>query len=132
MNTAGSPRCSSTSSSPTRRTQAAKELLADTYEQLGYQAETGPWRSVYLQGAYELRNGVPTAGGINTACPDTIKAMSPEMLFDYLAVRLNGPKAAGKKIGLNIDLTDLHKQYGLTVENAVLNYGKPLAHADVR
>lgn len=109
---------------------AAKNLLADTYEQLGYQAESGPWRGVYLQGAFELRNGVPKAGGVNSASPDTIKAMPPEMLFDYLAVRLNGPRAAGKKIGLNIDFTDLKKQYGLAVENAVLNHGKPLAQAD--
>ena len=110
----------------------AKNLLADTYEQLGYQAESGPWRAVYLQGAYELRNGVPKAGGLNTASPDTIRAMPPEMLFDYLSVRLNGPKAAGKKIGLNIDLTDLKRQYGLMVENAVLNYGKPLAQPDAK
>lgn len=108
----------------------AKGLLADTLEQLGYQAESGPWRSVYLQGAYELRHGVPGAGGVATASPDTIKAMPPAMLFDYLAVRLNGPKAAGKKIALNIDFTDLKKRYGLTVENAVLNHGVPLAAAD--
>lgn len=112
--------------------KAAKALLADTYEQLGYQAESGPWRGVYLQGAYELRNGVPSAGGVNTASPDTIRAMPPDMLFDYLAVRLNGPKAAGKKIGLNIDFIDLKQQYGLMVENAVLNYGKPLAKPDAK
>ena len=88
-------------------------MLADTYEQMGYQAESGPWRSVYLQGAYELRNGVPAAGGINTASPDTIKAMPPEMTFDYFAVRLNGEKAAGKKIVLNVDFTDLKKPYSL-------------------
>lgn len=99
-----------------------KNLLADSYEQMGYQAESGPWRSVYLQGAYELPNGVPTSGGTDTASPDTIDAMPPEMMFDYLAVRLNGPKAAGKKIALNVDFTDLKKQYGLTVENGVLNY----------
>jgi hypothetical protein len=52
----------------------AFSLEADALEQLGYQAESGPWRSVYLQGAYELRNGVPTTGGVNTASPDTIKA----------------------------------------------------------
>lgn len=100
----------------------AKNLLADTYEQLGYQAESGPWRSVYLQGAYELRNGVPQSGGLKTASTDMIRAMSPEMLFDYLAVRLNGPAAAGKKISLNLDFTDLGKQYNLRVENGVLNY----------
>ncbi|RAV18412.1 alkyl/aryl-sulfatase [Mycolicibacterium sp. GF69] len=99
-----------------------KNLLADSYEQLGYQAESGPWRSVYLQGAYELRNGVPTSGGTDVASPDTIKAMPPEMLFDYLGVRLNGPKAAGKNITLNVKFTDLNKEYGLTVENAVLHY----------
>ncbi|WP_327175838.1 alkyl sulfatase C-terminal domain-containing protein, partial [Mycolicibacterium setense] len=103
-----------------------KNLLADSYEQMGYQAESGPWRSIYLQGAYELRNGVPTAGGTDTASPDTIAAMPPEMMFDYLGVRLNGPKAAGKKILLNVDFTDLKKQYGLTVENGVLNYSAGL------
>jgi alkyl sulfatase BDS1-like metallo-beta-lactamase superfamily hydrolase len=111
----------------------AKNLLADTYEQLGYQAESGPWRSVYLQGAFELRNGVPKAGGISTASPDTIRAMTPEMLFDYFAVRLNGPKAAGKKIGLNMNFTDLKKQYSLVVENAVLNhFKKPLDKPDAK
>jgi alkyl sulfatase BDS1-like metallo-beta-lactamase superfamily hydrolase len=108
-----------------------KDLLADAYEQMGYQAESGPWRSVYLQGAYELRNGVPTGGGVDTASPDTIKAMPPDMLFDYLGVRLNGPKAAGKVIKLNVDLTDIGKTYSLIVENGVLNYSqKPVDGAD--
>jgi alkyl sulfatase BDS1-like metallo-beta-lactamase superfamily hydrolase len=105
---------------------AAKNLLADTYEQLGYQAESGPWRAVYLQGAFELRNGVPQSGGLNSASPDTIRAMPPEMFFDYLAVRLNGPKAAGKVLKINMALTDLEQSYGLTVENAVLNHGRAL------
>ncbi|MGW4098961.1 alkyl/aryl-sulfatase [Mycobacterium sp. NPDC004974] len=99
-----------------------KNLLADSYEQMGYQAESGPWRSVYLQGAYELRNGVPTSGGTDTASPDTIEAMPPEMMFDYLGVRLNGPKAAGKNIKLNVTFDDLKKDYTLIVENGVLNY----------
>ena len=95
--------------------------------------KSGPWRSVYLQGAFELRNGVPTAGGINTASPDTIKAMPPEMTFDYFAVRLNGEKAAGKKITLNIEFTDLKKPYSLLIENGVLNYApKAAANADAK
>ncbi len=108
-----------------------KNLLADSYEQLGYQAESGSWRSIYLQGAYELRKGVPAGGGTDTASPDTISAMPPEMLFDYLGVRLNGPKAAGKNISLNVTFTDLNKQYGLAVENAVLHYApEPIPNAD--
>ncbi len=111
----------------------AKEMLADAYEQMGYQAESGPWRSVYLQGAYELRNGVPSAGGTNVASPDTIKAMPPEMTFDFFGVRLNGEKAAGKRLALNIDFTDLNKSYALVVENGVLNYfTKPVANADAK
>lgn len=102
----------------------ARELLADALEQLGYQAESGPWRSVYLQGAYELRNGVPSAGGTQTATPDTIRAMTPDMLFDYLAVRLNSEKAAGKAFNINIDFTDLKSKYTLSVENAVLNHSQ--------
>ncbi|MDO6525068.1 alkyl sulfatase dimerization domain-containing protein [Motilimonas sp. 1_MG-2023] len=100
----------------------AKMLLADTYEQLGYQAESGPWRSVYLQGAFELRNGVPSAGGANTASPDIIKNMPPKMLFDYLSVRINPEKAAGKNFTINVDFTDFDEQYTLSVENSVLNY----------
>ena len=111
----------------------AKDLLADTYEQMGYQAESGPWRSEYLQGAWELRNGVPNLPVANTASPDTIKAMAPEMLFDYLGVRLNGPKATGKKIVLNFVLTDLNTEYALTVENAVLNHApKAATNADAK
>ncbi|MFQ2290930.1 alkyl/aryl-sulfatase [Aeromonas enteropelogenes] len=102
--------------------QEGKLLLADALEQLGYQAESGPWRSVYLQGAYELRNGVPTAGGTVTASPDTIRAMSPSMLFDYLAVRINPEKAAGKKMVVNMDFTDIGEKHTLSLENAVLNH----------
>ncbi|MCY9803800.1 MBL fold metallo-hydrolase [Vibrio scophthalmi] len=107
--------------------EKAKALLADSYEQLGYQAESGPWRSVYLQGAYELRNGTPSAGGTNTASPDIIKNMPPEMLFDYLAVRLLPEKAAGKDYTINIDFSDLDEQYTLYIENSVLNHTTKLS-----
>ncbi|HIF5960379.1 TPA: alkyl/aryl-sulfatase [Vibrio parahaemolyticus] len=104
-----------------------KALLADAYEQMGYQAESGPWRSVYLQGAYELRNGTPSSGGTNVASPDIIKNMPPEMLFDYLAVRILPEKAAGKAFVMNLDFTDLDEKYSLYVENSVLNHTTKLA-----
>ncbi|WP_428848329.1 alkyl/aryl-sulfatase [Shewanella olleyana] len=110
----------------------AKELLADSYEQLGYQAESGPWRSVYLQGAYELRNGIPASGGTETATPDTIKAMSPELLFDYLAIRLNPEKAEGRKFDINISFTDIDSKHTLMINNSVLNHtSKQHKSADV-
>ncbi len=110
-----------------------KELLADVYEQLGYQAESGPWRSAYLQGAFELRNGLPEVEGLNSASPDTIRAMPLDMTFDYFSVRLNGEKATGKKIALNVNFSDLSEAYSLVVENGVLNYSKKLvANADAK
>ncbi|MBV1841299.1 alkyl/aryl-sulfatase [Photobacterium ganghwense] len=107
--------------------EKGKALLADTYEQLGYQAESGPWRSEYLQGAFELRNGVPSTGGVVTASPDVIKNMPPTMLFDYLSVRINPEKAAGKTFSINIDFTDLKEKYTLSMENSVLNYTSKVA-----
>ncbi len=98
----------------------ARALLADTYEQMGYQAESGPWRNFYLTGALELRLGIPEAipGKMS---PGMVKGLPLENLFQALAVRLNGPKAEGKRIMLNLDFTDLNKPYLLTVENSVLN-----------
>nr|WP_035272073.1 MULTISPECIES: alkyl sulfatase dimerization domain-containing protein [Acinetobacter] len=100
----------------------AKNLLADTYEQLGYQAESGPWRSVYLQGAYELRNGLPNKKISGTVSPDTIQGMQPDLLFDYWGVRLNAEKAQGKRLAVNFDFPDLKKNYTVTLSNSVLNY----------
>lgn len=102
--------------------KAARELEADALEQLGYQAESGPWRNFYLTGAQELRNGVMKLPTPNTASPDTVKAMTPEMFFDYLAVHINGEKAAGAKAVLNVDLGDDGGKYKLELENGVLNH----------
>jgi alkyl sulfatase BDS1-like metallo-beta-lactamase superfamily hydrolase len=106
------------------QSKKGKELLADAYEQLGYQSESGPWRSVYLQGAYEVRNGTPSAGGVQTASPDIIKNMPPEMLFDYLAVRILPEKAEGKKFAINLNFTDLDEKYTLYLEDSVLIHTK--------
>jgi alkyl sulfatase BDS1-like metallo-beta-lactamase superfamily hydrolase len=104
--------------------EAARHLQADALEQLGYQAESGPWRNFYLSGAKELRDGVIDLGAPKTSSPDVIKATPLDMFFDLLAVRLNGPQAAGKKIVLNANFTDIDEQYLLVVENGVLNYAK--------
>lgn len=100
--------------------KAARDLLADAYEQMGYQAESGPWRSEYLQGAYELRHGTPKGGGTVTASPDTIRAMDPELLFQYWGVRLNAAKAAGKRGVIVFDFSDLKKRYAISLENGTL------------
>jgi len=102
--------------------QAAKNLQADALEQLGYQAESGPWRNFYLTGAQELRNGVQKLPTPDTASPDTVKAMDLDLFFDYLAMRLKGPEVADKHITLNFDFTDLKQKYSLEMVNGVLNH----------
>lgn len=105
--------------------QVAKNLQADTFEQLGYQAESATWRGFYLTGAKELREGVHKFNHGTTDSPDTIKGMTVEMLFDYMAVRLDSGKAAGKDISLNFNLSD-GDNLNLTLENSVLNYRQSL------
>jgi alkyl sulfatase BDS1-like metallo-beta-lactamase superfamily hydrolase len=112
--------------------QDARALQADALEQLGYQAESGPWRNFYLSAAKELRDGVLDLAAPKSVTPDTIRATPLDMFFDLLAVRLIGPKAVGKVITLNANFVDINEQYLLIVENGVLNYtkGKQSAQAD--
>jgi alkyl sulfatase BDS1-like metallo-beta-lactamase superfamily hydrolase len=102
--------------------EAARLLQADALEQLGYQAESGPWRNVYLSGAQELRRGVADLPAPNPNAPDIVLALTPEMLFDLLAVRLNGPDAADEDISLNLSFTDSGRDFSVRVARGVLNY----------
>jgi alkyl sulfatase BDS1-like metallo-beta-lactamase superfamily hydrolase len=106
------------------KNQEARNLQADTLEQLGYQAEAGTWRCCYLQGASELRHGIKKLPAAESASPDMVRAMSLDRFFDFLGVRLNGPSANGKKAVINMDFTDAKQKYVLTLENSVLNYFK--------
>lgn len=113
--------------------QEARGLLADCFEQLGYQAEAGTWRNIYLTGAQELRDGIKKVATPTAVSPELLAALPIEMIFDYLGVMLNGPRAAGKTITINLDLTDTHQQYVLQVKNCVLNYfeGQQAKDADL-
>ena len=112
--------------------RAARELLADAYEQLGYAAEAATWRNAYLFGAYELRNGVARQRSATPIAPDALRSLTIPMLFDFFAVRLNGPKADGNRIVINWGFADTGETYTLTLENATLTYisGKQAADAD--
>lgn len=101
--------------------QEAKNLAADSLEQLGYQAECGPWRNFYLSGAQELRNGVQRTAAAQTASPDTIRAMDTGLFFDYLGIRLNGEKAVNASLVLNFSFSDINKTYLVELENGSLH-----------
>jgi len=102
--------------------QAARALLADTLEQLGYGAESATWRNAYLFGAQELRQGMPKAPPRPPMPRETLAALRTEQLWDVLGVRLNGPKAEGKHIVLNWSFTDTGESFALTLENCALTY----------
>lgn len=114
----------------------AAELGADALEQLGYQALSAVERNAYLAGAMELRSGgKKQASPLRTASPDTIRALSIANIFDYLAVRLNGPKAEGKHLVINWQFSDApsgDQAYVLTLENSALTFvaGRHSAGAD--
>jgi len=100
----------------------AKTLLAATYDQLGYQAESGPWRDVYLTAAFELRNGPPDEGLDIASMEDVLRQTPVRRFFDSMAARLNGPDAEGVELRVNFVFTDLGESYLLDISNAVLHH----------
>lgn len=99
----------------------ARTVLADTYEQLGYGSENGTWRDFFLSGATELRDGqfgTPT----QTASPDMVANLTPAMLFDALAVQVNGPAAWDESLTIDVILPDTRERYRLRLHNGVLTY----------
>jgi len=102
--------------------QAARAMLADTFEQLGYAAESSTWRNAYLFGAQELRQGMPKTPPRPPMPRETLAALRTEQLWDVLGIRLNGPKAEGKHIVLNWSFTDTGETFVLNLENSALTY----------
>ena len=102
--------------------QAARNLQADLLEQMGYQAESGPWRGFYLTGADELRNGVRKMAAENPSSADIIANMSSELLFGYMGVQLDAKKADGKVLTVNWVFPDIKEKHALFLENSVLNH----------
>jgi len=98
----------------------ARSLLADALEQLGYQAESAVWRNFYLSGALELRRDKRTESAFR-ASEGMVRGIPLESIFKAMAVRLNGPAADGLVLRLNLNFTDLDRQYLLTIENSVLH-----------
>jgi alkyl sulfatase BDS1-like metallo-beta-lactamase superfamily hydrolase len=108
----------------------ARNLQADAYEQLGYQAEGPQWRGIYLTAAKELRNGILPAQ-FASASPDTILAMPIDILFDFVAVHLDGPAAADADVRLDLTFADRGETWSMRVRNGVLN-ARPGASSDAQ
>ena len=102
---------------------AARGLYSDTLEQLGYGAENATWRNFFMSGATELRDGnFGTAGSV--ASMSLLNQLTPEQIFDSLAIRVNGPRSWALDIALDISFADLGANYRLALRNGVLVYRK--------
>ncbi|BAL89883.1 hypothetical protein AMIS_46630 [Actinoplanes missouriensis 431] len=101
----------------------ARDLLADAYEQLGYGSENGTWRCVYLSGAHELRHG-SMGTPATAASPDLVAQLTPEQLFESFAIRVNGPRCWNDVVTVDVEVTDLDRQYRLTLRNGVLTHSR--------
>lgn len=102
--------------------QGARALLAKTYDQLGYQSESGPWRDVYLSAAFELRHGTVRQGVDLADAVALLREIPREQFFDSMAARLNGPRADGESLVINFRFSDLDEDYVLDIENAVMHH----------
>jgi alkyl sulfatase BDS1-like metallo-beta-lactamase superfamily hydrolase len=100
--------------------QAAKDMLADSFEQLGYQMESPTLRNIYLQGAYELRNGLPGGSPARSTGPDVIRAMSTENYLDFIGISIDPRKAEGLHFTINLVTPDNGEKYAIEMSNATL------------
>ena len=100
--------------------QEAKDLLADIFEQIGYQQESPSVRNSFLAAAMELRSGIPTGASPKSAGPDIIRAMSTELWLDFLAIRLDSAKAKGKTFKINLVTPDNGEKFVVELSNATL------------
>jgi len=111
---------------------ASRELLARSFEQMAYLAESAAWRNVYLSGALELRQGPPETGVSSRAALDMLQHVPIERFLDAMATRLNGPKAADSRLKINLVFTDLGRSHVLHIRHGVLHHraAPPAADAD--
>lgn len=99
----------------------AKDLLADVFEQLGYQQESPSVRNSFLAAAYELRNGIVKGASAKTGGPDMIRAMTTELWLDYLGIRLDGTKVRGVTGKINLITPDNGEKFVIDLSNEMLN-----------
>ena len=100
--------------------QAAKDLLADVFEQIGYQQENPGLRNSFLAAAYELRSGIPQGETADSSSPDVIRAMSTELFLNFLGIRMDSRKAEGMRFTINLITPDNGEKFLIELENATL------------
>ncbi len=113
--------------------EAAKGLLADVFEQLGYQYESTSMRNVFLSAAKELRSGSPNTLSTKSGGPDAIRALTTAQYWDAVAIRVDSSKADGMAFTLNFVVPDQDETLVIEMSNSTLTtiegYSAPDADA---
>jgi alkyl sulfatase BDS1-like metallo-beta-lactamase superfamily hydrolase len=104
-----------------------RALLADSYEQQGYQAESAIWRNMFLSAARDLREGVKAS--ITTQSIDMISAIPTGLLLDSVATRLDPMVIGEKSLAINFVFTDRQEKAKISVGNAVMFSEMAASHA---
>lgn len=102
----------------------ARNMLAEAYRQMGYQAESGPWRDIYLSGAQELAKGNTVEGFTKLASREFILQVPLIEFMKVLSVSLDAEKAAGERLKINVLFRDLDQNFVLTIRNSVMHYSE--------
>jgi len=95
-------------------------LLADSFEQLGYQQESPSVRNSFLAAAQELRNGIPNGITARTLTPDMVRALTMSNYLDFLGILMDARKAEGLAFKINYQITDTNEQYAVELSNSAL------------
>jgi alkyl sulfatase BDS1-like metallo-beta-lactamase superfamily hydrolase len=98
-----------------------KELLADCYEQVGYQQESSSLRNAFLAGAFELRNGIPAGASPKSSGPDMIRAMETGLWLDFLGIRMVSDRAVGMAFKINLITPDNGEKFLIELSHSTLN-----------
>ena len=97
----------------------AKQWLAASYEQQGFQSEAGSWRNYFLQAARELRDGTPKPT-FNLGSLAVLRAIPTENLVDSIAARFNPAKSTLPGTKIQMVFTDRNENVGLHIGASVL------------
>lgn len=100
--------------------EPAKELLADIFEQLGFQYESASMRNSFLAAAQELREGVPQDLGLDPTGPDAMRALTASQWWDALAIRVDSHKADGIEFKMNFVMPDIGEELVVEMSNGTL------------
>lgn len=107
----------------------ARELLADVWEQIGYQQENPGLRNSFLAGAFELRSGIPGGASPDTSGPDMIGAMSTELFLDFIGIRMDSKKAEDlDQYEINLITPDNGEKFAIELSNATFTNVEGFLH----